>query len=60
MWQAFGLLNTATEPTIADYEGPMPDEVGPGQWACPLTSLTSRCRSAEAGPCIGCNAVAHC
>lgn len=36
MRQAFDLLATATEPTIADYEGPMPEEAGPGQWACPL------------------------
>ena len=34
--QAFGLLATATEPTIADYDGPLPEEAGPGQWACPL------------------------
>ncbi len=47
--QAFGLLDTATEPTIADYEGPMPEEAGPSQWACPLNlgpviddSLTGR------------------
>ncbi|WP_394938540.1 hypothetical protein [uncultured Ilumatobacter sp.] len=36
MRQAFGLLATATEPTIADYAGPLPEEAGPGQWACPL------------------------
>ena len=36
MRQAFELLDSATEPTIADYEGPEPDEAGPGQWACPL------------------------
>ncbi len=36
MRQAFGLLESATKPTIADYEGPMPEESGPGQWACPL------------------------
>jgi hypothetical protein len=36
MRQAFALLDTATEPTIADYAGPLPEEAGPGQWACPL------------------------
>jgi hypothetical protein len=36
MRQAFALLATATEPTIADYDGPVPEEAGPGQWACPL------------------------
>lgn len=36
MRQAFNLLDTATEPTIADYVGPLPEEAGPGQWACPL------------------------
>lgn len=36
MRQALALLGTAHEPTIADYDGPTPDEAGPGQWACPL------------------------
>jgi hypothetical protein len=36
MREAFGLLESAAEPTIADYEGPLPEEAGPGQWACPL------------------------
>ena len=36
MRDAFALLVTATEPTIADYDGPLPEEAGPGQWACPL------------------------
>ncbi len=36
MRQAFDLLATATEPTIADYEGDLPEEAGPGEWACPL------------------------
>jgi hypothetical protein len=36
MRQAFSLLDTATEPTISDYVGPLPEEAGPGQWACPL------------------------
>jgi hypothetical protein len=36
MRQAFALLDSATAPTIADYDGPLPDEAGPGQWACPL------------------------
>jgi hypothetical protein len=36
MRQVFALLDTATEPTIADYAGPLPEEAGPGQWACPL------------------------
>lgn len=49
MRQAFALLDTAEAPTIADYDGPVPDEAGPGQWACPLNlgpivddSLTGR------------------
>lgn len=36
MRQAFDLLDTATEPTIGDYTGEVPDEAGPEQWACPL------------------------
>jgi hypothetical protein len=36
MRDAFALLDTATERTIADYDGPLPEEAGPGQWACPL------------------------
>ena len=36
MRDAFALLVTATEPTIADFDGPLPEEAGPGQWACPL------------------------
>ena len=36
MRAAFGLLDTATEPTIADYPHESPDEAGPGVWACPL------------------------
>lgn len=36
MRAAFELLDTATEPTIADYPIDAPDEAGPGQWACPL------------------------
>ncbi|MGK0274274.1 MAG: hypothetical protein ACI9N0_000648, partial [Ilumatobacter sp.] len=36
MRDAFALLVTATGPTIADYDGPLPEEAGPGQWACPL------------------------
>lgn len=36
MRTAFGLLDTATEPTIADYPIEAPDEAGPGVWACPL------------------------
>jgi hypothetical protein len=49
MRQAFALLDTATERTIVDYDGPLPEEAGPGQWACPLNlgpivddSLTGR------------------
>jgi len=36
MRAAFELLDTATEPTIADYPIEAPEEAGPGQWACPL------------------------
>jgi hypothetical protein len=36
MRDAIGLLESTTEPTIADYDGPLPEEAGPGQWACPL------------------------
>lgn len=36
MREAFALLETATEPTIADYTGEVPEEAGPEQWACPL------------------------
>lgn len=37
MRDAFSLLDSATGPTIADYDGPIPDGVaGPGEWACPL------------------------
>ena len=36
MRQAFDLFATATEPTIADYVGPVPDEFDAEQWACPL------------------------
>lgn len=49
MRQAFALLESAEEPTIVDYDGPIPEEAGPGQWACPLNlgpslddSLTGR------------------
>lgn len=34
--QAFDLLATATEPTIADYDGPEPDDDASEPWACPL------------------------
>ncbi|MEM8922293.1 MAG: hypothetical protein AAGD35_02250 [Actinomycetota bacterium] len=34
---AFALLDTATEPTIADYPLDAPTEAGPGQWSCPLS-----------------------
>ena len=33
---AFDLLETADEPTIADYPIEAPEEAGPGVWACPL------------------------
>ena len=33
---AFALLDSATGPTIADYDVEAPDEAGPEQWACPL------------------------
>ena len=33
---AFDLLGTATQPTIADWDGAEPDEAGPEAWACPL------------------------
>ncbi len=37
MRSAFSLLDSATSPTIADYDGALPDdEAGPGEWACPL------------------------
>ncbi len=36
MRAAFDLLDTATEPVIADYLVEAPDEAGPEQWACPL------------------------
>ena len=36
MRSAFDLLETATEPTIADYPHEAPNEAGPGTWACPL------------------------
>lgn len=36
MRQAFDLFDSATEPTIADYDGPLPEEAGSEQWACPL------------------------
>lgn len=49
---SFGLLATATEPTIEDYSIEAPEEAGPGVWACPLNfddptanSLESRFRS---------------
>jgi len=32
----FDLLDSATEPTIADYPVEAPEEAGPGVWACPL------------------------
>jgi hypothetical protein len=34
--QVFGLLETATGPTIADYEGPDATAAAPGEWSCPL------------------------
>ena len=34
---AFGLLETATGPTIEDYPVEAPDEAGPEAWACPLS-----------------------
>ncbi len=36
---AFGLLESATEPTIEDYAIEAP-EAGPAQWACPLNLAT--------------------
>ncbi|MEM7095423.1 MAG: hypothetical protein AAF567_20650 [Actinomycetota bacterium] len=36
MRAALGLIESATEPTIADYPHDAPDEAGPEQWACPL------------------------
>lgn len=36
MRAAFALLESATEPTIADYDVEAPDEAAAGQWACPL------------------------
>lgn len=43
------MLETATEPTIQDYDVEIPEEAGPEQWACPLNlgpiedeSLTAR------------------
>jgi hypothetical protein len=46
---AFGLLLSATEPTIEDYPVEAPAEAGPGEWSCPLshpvpdeTSITDR------------------
>ncbi|MEM7338434.1 MAG: hypothetical protein AAF467_07305 [Actinomycetota bacterium] len=46
---AFGLLDSATEPTIEDYPVEAPEEAGPEAWSCPLnlpmpeaTSLTDR------------------
>lgn len=44
---AFALLDTATEPTIADYQIEAPDEAGPGQWACPLNLGTADAASLE-------------
>jgi hypothetical protein len=48
MRAAFGLLETATEPTIADFDGESPDEAGPGQWACPLNFAPADSTSLEA------------
>lgn len=36
MRAAFAMLETATEHTIEDLDVEIPDEAGPGQWACPL------------------------
>jgi len=36
MRAAFDVLETATEPTIVDFDQDSPDEAGPGVWACPL------------------------
>ena len=50
--QAFDLLASATEPTIADYDGPEPELPVAEEWACPLNlgprvddSLPARLRS---------------
>ncbi|MEM7080899.1 MAG: hypothetical protein AAF513_19955 [Pseudomonadota bacterium] len=50
--RAFGLLESAIEPTIEDYEIEAHGEAGPGVWACPVsfptpadTSLTGRLQS---------------
>ena len=48
MRAAFGLLETATEPTIADYSVESPDEAGPGQWSCPLNFAPTDATSLEA------------
>jgi len=34
---SLGMLATATEPTIEDYEVEAPQEAQPGQWACPVS-----------------------
>ena len=34
---AFGLLESATEPTIEDYPVEAPAEAAPGEWACPVS-----------------------
>ena len=53
MRAAFGLLESATEPTIVDFPEEAPSTSGPGEWACPLNlpasdgdsaSLTERLR----------------
>ncbi len=36
MRSAFGMLATASEPTIEDYLIEAPDEAGPDAWACPV------------------------
>jgi len=36
------MLATATERTITDYDVEIPDEAGPGQWACPLNLGTTQ------------------
>ncbi|MCY4533351.1 MAG: hypothetical protein OXC84_13645 [Gammaproteobacteria bacterium] len=37
MRAAFGMLATASEPTIVDYPRDAPEEAEPGEWACPVS-----------------------